>query len=150
MAVRTLLKKLSTLCILMLSLNSEAYINTQQAHQIIKEQYHDLLGDGRDLVSLYFFGSERNTTVIGLERVGDNFLPVRWLLIFEGETLLGWYHPVVEFPKKFFDGILQFPKGLNADKVMLKPNPQSEFKLQDKTVQFKPVSRAIRSSDNLQ
>ena len=113
MAVRTLLKKMSLVWVIVFALVSQtswSMVNTQQAHQIIKQQYHDLLGDGRDLVSLYFFGSDLGTSVIGLERVGDDFLPVRWILIFRGELLLGWYHPVNEFPK-----------GLQGNTVRFKP-----------------------------
>ena len=142
MAVRTLLKKMSLVWVIVFALVSQtswSMVNTQQAHQIIKQQYHDLLGDGRDLVSLYFFGSDLGTSVIGLERVGDDFLPVRWILIFRGELLLGWYHPVNEFPKGLSQGKLQFPKGLKADDVSLYPQPQTEFQLQGNTVRFKPA-----------
>lgn len=151
-------KRFRFVCLALLLFSNANAINTQQAHEIIRTQYHHLLGGGHDLVSLYFFGSQsisgaekvvaentvaENTvaeiTVIGLERVGDDYLPVRWLLIFRNQQLLGWYHPVAEFPKKLDDGKIHFPQGLEADVVSLFPQPQSEFTLQGVRVNFAPA-----------
>ena len=147
MAVRTLLKQLIHLSVVVLivaftSVNSSANvgINTQQAHEVIRSQHHHLLGDGKDLVSLYYFGAQQiedsATTVIGLERVGDDYLPVRWLLIFENDDLLGWYHPVAEFPMSFKNGTIKFPKGLTDGPVSLTPAPPASLSLQGIDVQF--------------
>lgn len=151
MAVGTLLKNrlfyLITLLLVSVNAIASAGINTQQAHEVIRSQHHHLLGDGKDLVSLYYFGAEQieesATTVIGLERVGDDYLPVRWLLIFENDDLLGWYHPVAEFPMSFKNGTIKFPKGLTDGPVSLKPAPPASLSLQGIDVQFhKPASPA--------
>jgi len=72
-------------------------MNAKQAHQLIREQKPELLGDGSQLVSLYYFGQNQDTSVVGLERVGEDYLPIRWLLVFSGDALLGWYFPVMSF-----------------------------------------------------
>lgn len=135
--------KLKVLCLVMFTGNSlwaDTGINTQQAHEILRTQHHHLLGEGGDIVSLYFFGSEqlqaKNTTLIGLERVGDDYLPVRWLLVFENQTLLGWYYPVAEFPKTFSQGKIHFPKGMKADILEIYPYPPEQFLMLGKPVQF--------------
>lgn len=151
MAVRTLLIRLSNsirraglagVCVCLLSVVSfmAHAINTQQAHEIIRSQHHHLLGDGKDLVSLYFFGSQQHqqteTTIIGLERVGGDYLPVRWLLVFQNQRLLGWYHPVADFPKAFKDGQIHFPQGLAADVIQVTPTPQAQFEMRGAMVPF--------------
>ena len=153
MAVRTLRKQILGLALLLswaFSFHASA-ITTEQAHQVMRQHYPELLGHGADLVSLYYFGaypdsssafaphgiySEHTITVIGLERVGDDYLPVRWLLVFEDEQLLGWYHPVTEFPMAFKAGELVFPVGVKAPQVRLVPQPPSELSMGERTIPF--------------
>ncbi len=100
-------------------------MTAQRAHQLISEQQADLLGDGSQLVSLYYFGQNNATSVVGLERVGDDYLPIRWLLVFKGQDLLGWYYPVGEFPSRFKSGHLSFPRGASEEDIFLFPYPPS-------------------------
>lgn len=98
-------------------------MNAKFAHELIEQQAPQLLGDGTQLVSVYYFGQSKNTTVVGLERVGDDYLPVRWLVILNFEQVLGWYYPSDEFPVRFESGLLSFPKSSGIADVMLIPHP---------------------------
>jgi hypothetical protein len=113
--------------------------DAKQAHVLIQQQKPELLGDGSQLVSLYYFGSSKNTSIVGLERVGDDYLPIRWLLIFEGQTILGWYFPADEFPAKFDSGFLKFPQGVGIQDVYLWPAPPSSIVIGKKHVPFYSV-----------
>ncbi len=169
MAVRTLRKimpKAKQSLVLALALNVTALLpslsvsssvsamTTEQAHEVLRQHYPQLLGHGAELVSLYYFGShshspepdpkdqalyqtlEQTLTVIGLERVGDDYLPVRWLLVFKNDELLGWYHPVSEFPMAFKAGELVFPVGVNAPQVPLVPQPPLQLTMGDEVIPF--------------
>ncbi len=117
--------------------------DAKQAHVLIQQQKPELLGDGRQLVSLYYFGSSDTTSVVGLERVGDDYLPIRWLLIFNGQTLLGWYFPAHEFPAKFNAGFLKFPQGVRVQDVYLWPEPPGSIMIGKKQVPFYGVQKSI-------
>ena len=106
------------------------------AHELITQQQANLLGDGSQLVSLYYFGQNQLTSVVGLERVGDDYLPIRWLLVFESSTLVGWYYPVGEFPAKFNNGHLAFPRGASAEDIYLFPHPPSVMTIEGVEIPF--------------
>ncbi len=116
--------------------------DAKQAHQLIKQQQPELLGDGKHLVSLYYFGESESTAIVGLEQVGDDYLPIRWLLIFKDQTLLGWYYPTQEFPAKFEQGFLRFPKGSNVKDVNIWPSPPSNMLINDLAIPFYKLERA--------
>ena len=111
-------------------------MTAKKAHDLIRQQQPQLLGLGAELVSFYYFGQNDDTAVVGLERVGDDYLPIRWLLIFKQEQLLGWYHPSVEFPAKYEQGHLIFPKGSAKEDINLFPAPPLEIVIEDTTVPF--------------
>ena len=126
----------------------EFEMTAQLAHQLIGEQQADLLGDGTQLVSLYYFGQNNNTSVVGLERVGDDYLPIRWLLVFEEERLLGWYYPVGEFPARFNEGHLTFPKGTSDEDIFLFPAPPKVMKIEGTDIPFITPSTGMTSDDS--
>lgn len=134
-AARRLLCILFVAC-LSLAQNSFA-INAQTAHEFIKDQQPQLLGDDSQLVSLYYFGQHEDSAIVGLERVGDDYLPIRWLLIFKGERLLGWYYPCDEFPAKFDKGHLIFPKGSGVKSIYIYPEPPAYMEIKGHRVAFK-------------
>lgn len=111
-------------------------MTAKKSHQLIGEQQPFLLGDGTQLVSLYYFGQNDATSVVGLERVGDDYLPIRWLLVFEGQTLLGWYYPIGEFPVRFKDGHLAFPRGASSEDIFLFPHPPSLIEIEGIEIPF--------------
>ena len=111
-------------------------MTAKKAHELIKEQQPELLGDGTQLVSLYYFGQNDDTAVVGLERVGDDYLPIRWLLVFKQEQLLGWYFPSLEFPAKFENGHLTFPRGSVKEDINLFPLPPKQIVIEDQPVPF--------------
>ncbi len=111
-------------------------INAQTAHELIKQQQPELLGDGSQLVSLYYFGQHEESAIVGLERVGEDYLPIRWLLIFKGERLLGWYYPCDEFPAKFDKGHLIFPKGSGVESIYIYPEPPAYIQIKDRRIPF--------------
>lgn len=111
-------------------------LNAEQANQQIQLQYPQLLGDGSQLVSLYYFGESENVSVVGLERVGDDYLPIRWLLVFQGDNLLGWYYPCTEFPQRFIDGQLIFPKASNIANVKMVPKPAEVIMINQHEIPF--------------
>lgn len=113
-------------------------MTAQKAHQLITEQQANLLGDGTQLVSLYYFGQNQATSVVGLERVGDDYLPIRWLLVFENDKLAGWYYPVGEFPARFKNGHLTFPKGAADEDIYLFPHPPSTMVIEGIEIPFIP------------
>jgi len=119
----------------MLALTSHG-MTAEKAHQLIRQQQPQLLGDGTQLVSLYYFGQNDDTAVVGLERVGDDYLPIRWLLVFKQESLLGWYYPSLEFPAKFADGHLTFPQGTKSEDIYLFPFPPSSMTIEDQVIPF--------------
>ncbi|OUR65188.1 hypothetical protein A9Q73_08445 [Bermanella sp. 47_1433_sub80_T6] len=118
-------------------------LDAQQAHELIKQQKPDLLGDGSQLVSLYYFGHSADTSIVGLERVGEDYLPIRWLLIFNGEKLLGWYYPAYEFPAKFDAGYLIFPQGAGVKDVYLWPAPPPSITIGNTVVPFYETDKQI-------
>ena len=117
-------------------------IGAEKAHSLIREQKPELLGNGKELVSLYYFGQSQvagsgiEQSVVGLERIGDDYLPIRWLLVFENETLLGWYYPSDVFPKQIAAGKLIFPKGTGISNVNLLPKPPMVMNIKEKQIPF--------------
>lgn len=117
-----------TICSLLVSMTMGMALNAvamsaQKAHELIEQQRPELL-ETDELVSLYYFGREESVSVVGLERVGQDYLPVRWLLLFENEQLLGWYHPLPDFPARLEDGQLHFPKGSSIESLGIRsPRP---------------------------
>lgn len=123
-------------CILMLQSGLGFALNAEQAHDLIREQTPALLGDGSQLVSVYYFGQSQDLSVVGLERVGDDYLPIRWLVIFRHQRVLGWYYPSTEFPLRFDDGHLMFPKGSRVEDVYLFPQPPDTMTIEDTIIPF--------------
>lgn len=124
------------MCVLMCQSIWVFGLNAQQAHTLIKQQTPELLGDGSQLVSVYYFGESDELSVVGLERVGDDFLPIRWLVVFNRETVLGWYYPSIEFPVRFEAGHLIFPKGTRVEDINLLPKPPHEMNIENQTIPF--------------
>jgi len=118
-------------------------LSAEHAHALIKQQTPELLGDGSQLVSVYYFGTSSNFSVVGLERVGEDYLPIRWLVVFKNETVLGWYYPSVEFPVQFQNGHLVFPKGSGIGKVNLIPEPPPSIQINKKMIPFH-VPKSLR------
>jgi hypothetical protein len=132
------------LCVMLAgSVNLQA-MNAKQAHQLIREQKPELLGDGSQLVSLYYFGQNQDTSVVGLERVGEDYLPIRWLLVFSGDALLGWYYPSDEFPASFKDGHLTFPQGTQIEDVYLWPSPPVKITVENADIPFYKLESNIQ------
>jgi len=111
-------------------------MNAEFAHQLIIEQSPELLGEGDQLVSVYYFGQSESMTVVGLERVSDDFLPIRWLVIIKNKSVLGWYYPSDEFPVRFDNGRLSFPKGSGISDVNLLPLPPMVIDHTDHQIPF--------------
>lgn len=111
-------------------------MTAQRAHEIIQTQTPELLGDGTQLVSVYYFGQSHDLSVVGLERVGDDYLPIRWLVIIKSQAVLGWYYPSEEFPVRFDEGHLIFPKGAEIEDVYLLPQPPSMIILEGQKIPF--------------
>ena len=126
------------LLVLTLVFSSAAVValDAEQAHILIRLQAPELLGDGSQLVSVYYFGESHDLSVVGLERVGDEYLPIRWLVVFEHETLLGWYYPSSEFPARFEDGHLIFPKGASVEDINLLPAPPVSMIIENASIPF--------------
>lgn len=124
---------------LLLSVSHLSYsLNAEQANRQIQIQQPQLLGDGSQLVSLYYFGESENVSVVGLERIGDDYLPIRWLLVFEGEVLLGWYYPCDEFPQRFINGQLIFPKASGIANMQMVPKPAEVIMINQHEIPFTP------------
>ena len=124
-------------------------LNAEQAHMLIRQQAPELLGDGSQLVSVYYFGESHDLSVVGLERVGDEYLPIRWLVVFEKETVLGWYYPSIEFPVRFDDGHLIFPKGSRVEDINLLPAPPKTMTIENQSILFfTPKSNREASTSN--
>jgi hypothetical protein len=111
-------------------------LSAEQAHILIRQQTPELLGDGSQLVSVYYFGESNDLSVVGLERVGNDYLPIRWLVVFNKETVLGWYYPSIEFPLRFEDGYLIFPKGSRVAKINLLPAPPDAITIKNQSIEF--------------
>lgn len=111
-------------------------MTAELAHQLIEQQQPSLLGDGSQLISLYYFGQSHSMSIVGLEKVGDDYLPIRWLLVFKKEDLLGWYYPVSDFPSAFKSGYLSFPKGAQTEDVLFWPKPPADILLDNKHIPF--------------
>jgi hypothetical protein len=111
-------------------------LNAQKAHVLIKQQAPELLGDGSQLVSVYYFGHSDDLSVVGLERVGDDYLPIRWLVVFNKETMLGWSYPILEFPVRFENGHLIFPKGASVEDISLLPAPPKTMIIESQSIPF--------------
>ena len=139
-----------TLCLILLSIcsfNGWA-IGAPQAHDLIEAQKPELLGDKSELVSLYYFGqsqmADMEQSVVGLERIGKDYLPIRWLLVFEGKKLLGWYYPSDVFPARYESGKLVFPKGTGLTSVQLMPNVPAALILKDKQIPFYSIESPVQ------
>ncbi len=115
-------------------------MNAQDAHEIIKLKKPELLGDGDQVVSFYYFGHSEQTTVVGLEQIGSDYLPIRWLLVFQNEELLGWYYPSEKFPLRFAQGELKFPKGTKVEDANLMPVPAKSIVIDDVVIPFYPLN----------
>lgn len=138
------------LCLILLStftFNGWA-IGAKQAHDLIEAQKPELLGDKSELVSLYYFGQSQvagmEQSVVGLERIGKDYLPIRWLLVFEGKKLLGWYYPSDVFPARYELGKLVFPRGTGLSSVQLMPDVPVVLTLKDKQVPFYSVESPVQ------
>ena len=132
------------LCVTLISSTCLYGMNAKDAHKLIEQQKPDLLGDGSQLVSLYYFGQNKNTAIVGLERVGDNYLPIRWLLVFEGDSLLGWYYPSDEFPASFQKGHLMFPQGSQPEDIYLWPTPPKKITIENTTIPFYSIESQVQ------
>lgn len=123
-------------------------IGAPQAHDLIEAQKPELLGDKSELVSLYFFGQTQadgmEQSVVGLERIGKDYLPIRWLLVFEGKKLLGWYFPSDVFPARYEAGELVFPKGTGFGSVQLMPHVPSVLTLKNKQIPFYSIESPVQ------
>lgn len=68
------------------------------------------------VMSFYFFGRHGERTLIGLERVrGEDYHQYFTLLVFDNQTLLGFYRHIHSFPTKILSsGEVRFPRGYNT------------------------------------
>lgn len=89
-------------------------MTAKQAEQWLIQQQHDLLaGSEHDhVVSYYYFGSQQQRSLIGLERVrGDHYQSHYSLMIFEQGQLLGFYEALPSLPLALApDGVVHFPQ----------------------------------------
>ena len=122
-----------------IALNTWA-MSAQKAHELIEQQKPELLGE-KELVSLYYFGREDSVSVVGLERVGQDYLPVRWLLLFKNEKLLGWYHPLPDFPARLQDGLLHFPKGSEIEPLGIRAPRPLPMVIDNQHIAFRSLKR---------
>ena len=140
-------RTLCTMLLLAISFKCLA-IGAPQAHDLIEAQKPELLGDKSELVSLYYFGQAQKNgmeqSVVGLERIGKDYLPIRWLLVFEGKKLLGWYYPSDVFPARYEAGELVFPKGTGLSSVQLMPTVPSALTLKDKQIPFYSIESPVQ------
>ncbi len=130
------------LCIGLIFCNHLFAMNAEVAHRIIEQEKPELLGDGDQVVSFYYFGQSDETTIVGLEKIGSDYLPIRWLLVFQEEELLGWYYPSQKFPLKIVEGQLKFPKGTKVEDAYLLPEPAQSMVIDDVVIPFYPLSNS--------
>ncbi len=71
------------------------------------------------VMSFYFFGRHGERTLIGLERVrGEAYHQYLTLLVFENQTLLGFYRHIHSFPTEIMpSGDVRFPRDYNTKPV---------------------------------
>ncbi|WP_430462615.1 hypothetical protein ACQUQU_07465 [Thalassolituus sp. LLYu03] len=93
-------------------------VTPQWTEQYLKRSHSALLVDSDDdhVMSYYFFGTERDVTLMGLERVrGEDYEQFFSLMLFSGQRLLGYYQNVLSFPSGVeADGTVQFPRGVRS------------------------------------
>lgn len=89
-------------------------MTAKQAELWLIQQQHDLLADSEQdhVVSYYYFGSQQQRSLIGLERVrGDHYQSQFSLMIFEQGRLLGFYPSLPSLPLALSaDGVIHFPQ----------------------------------------
>lgn len=101
----------------------ESAVTPQWTESFLEETDSALLkgADGDHVNSYYYFGTHDQRTLIGLERVkGSNFQQYFSLLVFDHQTLLGYYQYIPNLP--FFvteTGRLTFPRGYEVEDVIL-------------------------------
>lgn len=96
----------------------EALLSVEWAEQYIKKNHPQLMQDSEHdhVMSLYYFGHSNERRLMGLERVrGEDYLQYFTLLLFQNETLLGYYSNVMSFPSSItVAGNVQFPMGITG------------------------------------
>lgn len=101
----------------------ESAVTPQWTESFLEKTDSALLmgADGDHVNSYYYFGTHGQRTLIGLERVkGSNFQQYFSLLVFDHQTLLGYYQYIPNLP--FFvteTGRLSFPRGYELEEVIL-------------------------------
>jgi hypothetical protein len=98
-------------------------VTPQWTESYLEDTDSALLGGAENdhVNSYYYFGLHGQRTLIGLERVkGSNFQQYFSLLIFDHQTLLGYYENIPNLPFVVTDsGQLTFPRGYELDDVIL-------------------------------
>lgn len=63
------------------------------------------------VLAFYYFGSYKNFTIMGMERVkGEDYTAYNTLLVFENSQLQGYYQNLAVFPAKINEaGVVKFP-----------------------------------------
>lgn len=96
----------------------QALLSAVWAEQYLKEHDSHLLDDSEHdhVMSLYYFGHHQQRRLMGLERVrGEDYAQYYTLLLFEEETLVGYYQNVLSFPSSIQDnGDVLFPLGIKG------------------------------------
>lgn len=96
----------------------QALLSAVWAEEYLKKHDSHLLDDSEHdhVMSLYYFGHHKQRRLMGLERVrGDDYEQYYTLLLFEEETLVGYYQDVLSFPSRIDrDGNVHFPLGIKG------------------------------------
>lgn len=113
-------------------------ISAEDADRYLRRNVPSLAGNPKELRAIYYFGESRGISLIGLEQVDANtFLPKRWLIIFRGDQLSGWYSPLDEFPRALEQGILKFPPGTGIAPMSLEQIGQP-LQIKQRSLEFTP------------
>ena len=120
------LRTIFLLAALLVTLPSLAYkkppienpVTPEWTEQYLHQTGSALLNDSEQdhVMSYYYFGAVNGRTLMGLERVrGDDYDQFFSLMVFEQQTLLGFYQNVPSFPSGVDSaGNVSFPRGVDA------------------------------------
>lgn len=100
------------------AVRDEQAVSPVWAEQYLRQHHPHLLQDSEQdhVLSLYYFGRYGTLNLLGMERVkGEHYEQFFTLLLFSGQTLLGYYPDVLSFPSAVTEqGEVRFPVGIQA------------------------------------